>query len=482
MRGRFAPYIVGAGLTALAMLLVPFAIYEAFVSEPWWGFAIPAVAAAAIGVPLVRIGSPVADPGRREALIGVLLLWFLVPVFGSVPYVLSGGLSPIDAMFEAMSGFTATGATAIADFDAVSNALFLWRALSQWIGGVGIIVLFIAVFPQLAIAGRQMFFAEAPGPREDKLTPRLRSTAGAVLLVYLGLTFACAGSYLLAGMSPFDSVAHAFTTVSAAGFSPEARSFEAFASPAIHWVAIVFMLLAGINFALQYRALTGRPRELLRDAELRAYLVIIAVAGTALSLLLIPLYGGPDAVRHGFFQTLSILTTTGYATVDFGAWDPRAQTVLVVLMFIGGSAGSAAGGIKIVRWLVIAKHTAREVQRSLQPRAVLLVRVGEHVVPEEVLRSVAAFLTLFIALFATSTVVLVMLGADFVTAFTASIATVGNVGPGLAGVGPMASFADLHPVSRILLTFNMYAGRLEILTVFVLLSPAWWSRSRRRGA
>lgn len=481
MRNRFAPYVVGAGLLALAAALIPFAVFEVFVSEPWWGFAIPAAAAAALGYPLVRIGSPTADPGRREAILGVLLLWLAMPFFGAAPYVLAGGVGPIDALFEAMSGFTATGATALTDFTALSNALFMWRALTQWIGGVGIIVLFIAVFPKLAIAGRQMFFAEAPGPSDEKLTPRLRSTAGAVLLVYVALTVLCGSAYRLAGMSWFDAVAHTFTTVSAAGFSPEARSFEAFANPTIHWVAIVFMLLAGVNFALQYRALSGRPLALARDAELRAYLAIIAVAGTALTLLLLPTYGGADALRHGFFQTLSILTTTGYATVDFGVWDPRAQTVLVVLMFIGGSAGSAAGGIKIIRWLVIARHTVREVRRSIQPRAVLLVRVGDKVIPEDVLRSVAAFLTLFVALFAMSTVVLVLLGADFVTAFTASIATVGNVGPGLGLVGPMASYADLHPVSRLLLTFNMYAGRLEILTVFVLFTPDWWASSLRRG-
>ena len=481
MRGRFAPFIVGAGLAALACVQAGFAVYAAVAAEPWAGFAAAAVAAAIVGTPLVVTGSPEAEPSRREALLTVLLLWLVVPLFGAIPYAVSGGMPVTSAIFESMSGFTATGATAILDFGTFSRSLFLWRSLTQWFGGVGIIVLFIAVLPQLAIAGRQLFFTEVPGPTEDRLSPRLRNTAGAVISVYLGLTALCCAAYLLVGQPPFDAVTHAFTTVAAAGFSPEPRSFETF-TPLVHWVAIAFMLLAGVNFVLQFRALGGRPRALVRDPELRAYLAIIGVAGVVATLFLLPLYDLSDAVRHGFFQVLSILTTTGYASVDYGAWDPPAQTILLVLMFIGGSAGSAAGGVKIVRWLIIGKNTAREVRRSLHPRGVFPVRIGDRIVPEEVLRSVAAFITLYVGLFALSTVVLVMLGADFVTGATASMATVGNVGPGLGDVGPMGSYGTLHPVSQALLTFNMYAGRLEILTVFVLAAPSWWVPPRtRRG-
>jgi trk system potassium uptake protein TrkH len=355
----------------------------------------------------------------------------------------------------------------------------MWRSFIQWVGGIGIIVIFISVFPQLAIAGRQLFFAEAPGPTEERLTPRLRNTANTLLIVYGGLTVACALAYGAAGMGPFDAIAHAFTTLAAGGFSPNPLSFEGSPGAAIDWVASLFMFLAGVNFALQFRVYSGRPRLLLRDPEFRAYAVIVLVAAALLSLFLLEQYRPLDALRHGVFQTLSILTTTGYASADFALWSERAQMVLLMLMFVGGSAGSAAGGVKVVRWLIVARITGREVERALHPRAVLPVRLGTRLVPEEVLRAVAAFITLYVMLFALSTAVLVMLGSDFITAFTASIACIGNIGPGLAAVGPMLSFAELHPLARALLIFDMYAGRLEVVTVFVVFTSSWWRLPRR---
>jgi trk system potassium uptake protein len=480
VRGRFAPYVVGTGLLTLAGVMVLFTGYAALVREPVTGFLLTAALGAAFGWPLRRLGAPRAEPTRREALIAVLVSWLAVPALGALPYVVTAGFGPIDALFESMSGFTTTGATVLSDFTAFPSSLFLWRALSQWVGGIGILVIFIAVFPQLAIAGRQLFFAEAPGPTEERLTPRLRHTATAVVTVYASLTVLCAAAYALAGMTLFDAVAHAFTTLAAGGFSPNAQSFQGYASPALDWVATVFMLFAGANFALLYRGAAGRPREILRDPEFRAYVGIAVTASFVLAALLLGTYGLAGAVRHGFFQVFSIMTTTGYASADFAQWPQRAQAVLVVVMFIGGSAGSAGGGIKVVRWLIIARNTAREVRRALHPRAVLPVRLGRRVVPEDVLRSVAAFITLYIGLFAASTVTLVLLGQDFVTAFTASIACLGNIGPGLAHVGPMVDFGGLHPLSRLLLTFDMYAGRLEVVTVFVVFTSGWWRRPKRR--
>ncbi|MEX2502642.1 MAG: TrkH family potassium uptake protein, partial [Trueperaceae bacterium] len=467
-RGRFAPQIVGLGLLSLAALALVFVALSVLLREPWHGFAWLALVAGVLGAVAVAFGSRRTDPSRRETLVAVLALWATVPLVGAIPYATLGGMPPVDAVFESTSGFTATGATVLTDFASFGSTLFLWRALSQWIGGIGIIVLFIAVFPQLAIAGRQLFAAELPGPNEERLTPRLRNTAGAVLLVYLTLSLACLVGYLAAGMSVLDAVAHAFTTVAAGGFSPEERSFEGLGAAA-HWIAICFMLFAGVNFALQYRALSGRPRALLRDPEFRAYLAVVATAAVAATWLLWP-DQGTDAVRHGLFNTLSIVTTTGYASLDFGAWEPRQQAVLLLLMFVGGSAGSAAGGIKVVRLLVVAKHTAREVRRALHPRAVLPIRVGARTVPEEVLRSVTAFLTLYLAVFAALTATLVIAGSDFVTAFTASIATLGNIGPGLGLVGPMGSYAGFPDGIKALLTFAMYAGRLEVVAVFVLVT------------
>jgi trk system potassium uptake protein TrkH len=479
MRGRFAPYVLGSGLIALAAAMALFTLYGLLLAEPVVGFLLTLAAALAVGVPLRVFGSARSEPTRREALLAVLLLWFVIPLFGAIPYLLSGYFSPLDSIFESMSGFTTTGATVLRDFESFPRSMFLWRSFSQWVGGIGIIVIFISVFPQLAIAGRQLFFAEAPGPTEERLTPRLRNTANTLLLVYGGLSIACALSYLLAGMSPYDAVNHAFTTLSAGGFSPNPFSFQDFASAAIDWVAIVFMFLAGVNFALQYRVLTGRPRALTRNPEFRAYLAIVLAAGAALTLLLRADFESMVALRHGLFQTLSILTTTGYASTDFGLWSQSQQMVLLMLMFVGGSAGSAAGGVKVVRWLIVLRHTGREVQRTLHPRAVLPVRLGGRSIPEEVLRAVAAFITLYVLLFALSTAIMVALGSDFVTAFTASIACIGNIGPGLEAVGPMLNFADLHPLARVLLIFDMYAGRLEVVTVFVLFTADWWRLPRR---
>jgi trk system potassium uptake protein len=476
-RGRFAPYVVGSGTVGLAAALVAFAGYAQVLEEPTAPFLVAAAVAALAGGPLLAVGRAGVDPTRREALLGVLVLWSLVPAIGVLPYVLGAGMGVIDALFESMSGFTATGATAITDFGSVPASIFMWRAFTQWVGGIGIVVVFVAVFPQLAIAGRQIFFTELPGPTEDRLTPRLRSTALAVLGVYLALTATCAVAYVFAGMPGYEAVAHAFTTVAAAGFSPEARSFEAYGF-AVDWVAITFMTLAAVNFALLFRAFLGQPRDLLRDPELRGYLVVVLVAGSLLTWTLGDVYVGTEALRHGFFQTISILTTTGYASADFDLWPDRSRVTLVVLMFIGGSAGSAAGGIKVMRWLIIVKHTVREVRRTLHPRAVLPLRVGSRVIPDEVLRAVAAFITLYVMLLAASATALVWLGHDFVTAFAAAAATIGNVGPGLGLVGPMGSYGEIHPVGRVILTFNMYAGRLEIVTVFVLLTLDWWRLPR----
>ena len=477
-RGRFAPRVVGIGLLGITVLAAGHALLAALLGESNRGFLTTAVAAGSAGTLLVRLGSAQGEPSRRETLLSVMLLWLVIPIAGLIPYLLDGGLPWADAAFESMSGFTATGATMLdaARFDAFGRSLFLWRALSQWIGGIGIVVLFLAVFPQLAIAGRQLFSAETPGPSEERLTPRLRTTAGAVLLVYLGLSSACLVAYLATGMPPFDALIHAFTTVAAGGFSPEARSFETLPA-ATQWVATVFMLFAAVNFALQYRALSGRPSALLRDPEFRTYISIVAAAGAVAVWMLWPAFGD-DAPRHALFQVVSIVTTTGYATTDFAAWDPSAQVALILVMFVGGSAGSAAGGIKVVRLLIIARHTAREVRRTLHPRAVLPVRIGVRTVPDEVVRAVSAFLTIYLAVFATLTAILAVSGADFVTAFTAAIGTLGNIGPGLGEVGPMGSYAGFPDAIKVLLTFAMYLGRLEVVAVFVIFTFDWWKVPR----
>jgi trk system potassium uptake protein len=361
--------------SALASRLLVFALYASIIDDPRRPVPDHGARRRRPRAPDALVGRSGQEPSRREALLGCLLLWSLVPAVGILPYVLGAGMTPLNALFESMSGFTATGATAIGDFEAVPAALFMWRAFTQWVGGIGIVVVFVAVFPQLAIAGRQIFHAELPGPTEERITPRLRSTALAVLSVYVGSRRPAPSRTCLAGMAPYEAVAHAFTTVAAAGFSPEARSFEAY-GVAVDWVAITFMTLAAVNFALLFRAFIGRPRDLLRDPELRAYALIVLIAGSISRTTSSALRGErgaqarllPDDLDpHHHRLRLGRLRRSG----------PTAPApTLVLLMFVGGSAGSAAGGIKVMRWLIIGAHTVREVQRALHPRAILPLTVG----------------------------------------------------------------------------------------------------------
>ncbi|HJO38658.1 MAG: TrkH family potassium uptake protein [Vicinamibacterales bacterium] len=411
---------------------------------------------------------------RVEGMAVVAGTWLLVAVIGSVPYAVAG-LGTVDALFESMSGITATGATIFTDFGMFGRGLLFWRSLSQWLGGMGVITLFIAVLPRLAIGGRQLFFTEAPGPTDDGLTPQVRKTAGLLWRLYAGLTLAEFVALMLAGMSAYDAICHAMTTIAAGGFSPNPESIMGYQSAAIEWIICGFMFLAGANFALQYRALRGRPRALFGDDEFRVYAGIVLVAAVALTGFLVQAGAATvDAVRAGLFQTLSILTTTGYASEDFGLWNDQARLVLLVLMFIGGCAGSAAGGPKVVRQVLIARYTLLELKKTLHPRAVLPVKLGGKVVPDDVMRAVLVFFLFYLLAFAVCAGLVVALGADIVTGITAATGALGNIGPGFNQVGPMASYADLHPVSKIVLTMAMWVGRLEVLTVLALLRPEVW--------
>jgi len=418
------------------------------------------------------------DLKRVEGLAIVAGSWMLLSWSAAIPY-LGSGMGPIDAMFEAMSGMTTTGATVMRDFSDYGRGLFFWRALTQWFGGMGVIALFVAVLPRLGIGGRQLFFAEAPGPTNEKLTPQIRKTAAALWTVYAGLTAAQFLALMLVGMPMYDSACHALTTLSAGGFSPHPLSIAGYASPAVEWVIIFFMFAAGANFALHYRTLRGEFRVFPKDEEFRAYAGIVAVATLLLVILLRPdIPGFVDRLRHGLFQTLTVLTTTGYASTDFNLWNQQAMMVLLLLMFIGGCAGSAAGGPKVVRQLLIARYTRLELRRTLHPKGVLPVKLGGRVVSEDVMRGVLVFFLFYLLVFAVCTLIVSALGLDLISALTASIACLGNIGPGLGAVGPMANFADLHPVSKIVLTLAMWVGRLEVLTVLVLLRPEVWRGSK----
>jgi trk system potassium uptake protein TrkH len=418
------------------------------------------------------------DLKRVEGLAIVAGSWLVVAFSAAIPYV-SAGMGPIDALFESMSGLTTTGATVMRDFSQYGRGIFLWRAVTHWLGGMGVIALFVAILPRLSIGGRQLFFAEAPGPTDEKLTPHIRKTAALLWGVYVLLTIAQILALLAVGLPLFDSVCNTFATVAAGGFSPHPLSIAGYQNPAAEWVITGFMFAAGANFALHYRALRGHIGVFHKDEEFRAYLGIVLVASAFLVLFLGPAAGGLlDRVRLAMFQVVSIITTSGFASVDFELWNPQAKMVLLVLMFIGGCAGSAGGGPKVVRHVLIARYTLLELRRTLHPRGVLPVKLGGRVVPDDVMRSVLVFFLFYLLVFAVCTMIVVALGADILTGLTATIATLGNIGPGFGAVGPMGNFADLHPLSKVTLTAAMWIGRLEVLTVLALLRPEVWRMAR----
>jgi trk system potassium uptake protein len=468
------------GLMFLAPLAVAL-IYGEYLDAI--GFAMVAVLTSAAGHAMRHAGGRAAEDAveqmrRAEGLAIVSGAWLLIAAFAAIPYIWNG-LGIIDAMFESMSGLTTTGASVLRDFTLYGKSIFFWRSFTNWLGGMGVIALFVAILPRLAIGGREIFFAEASGPDDEKVAPQIRRTAALLWRLYAVLTLLQIVALVMAGMPMFDSVCNTFGTIAAAGFSPHPLSIAGYQNPAAEWIIIVFMVLAGANFALQYRALATRDYSLFRnDEELRAYAVVVAAATLLVALAI---RGGLDAgapIRTALFQVLSIVTTTGFATVDFNLWNDQAKVILLGLMFIGGCAGSASGGPKVVRHVLLAKFTLQELRRALQPRAVLPVKLGGRVVPAEIIQRVIVFFLFYMLTFAVCTAILIMLGADLVTGISAAAASLANVGPGFNAVGPMANFADLHPISRITLTAAMWIGRLEVITVLVILRPEAWTAGK----
>lgn len=475
MRIWFVTFMLGWALAGLALLLVLFSGLALLLNEPWLPFLTGAVVAFLPALPLLfRSRRFRSEPSRRGSLLAVLLLWLLVPVFAAVPWLAGGFLGPLDALFEAMSGFTTTGASVIANLQLIPESFLLYRSLSQWLGGIGIIVVFAAVFPQLGVAGRQLFMGEEPGPREDRLAPRLRHAALALLAVYAALTVLSMLSYWLAGMEPLHAVSYAFATLSAGGFETTAAATAPSSQPVFAFIFILFMLLAGTNLTLQYRAFSGHWNELIRDVEFRTYLLVIAV-GTLLLLLVL----GGGSITGVLLQVVSVITTAGFTVSGLADWPQAAQLLLVTMMFIGGSAGSAAGGIRIMRWLIMLQSAGKEVQRLLHPRAALPLRIGHRLITGDVLRSTTTFFVLYVVIVVVSAGGLLLLGLDPVASFSAAMSTVGLTGFGFTADGQLLDFAALGAAAKAILIFDMYAGRLEIVTLAVLLVPGFWQLPRQ---
>ncbi|HEV2060077.1 MAG TPA: TrkH family potassium uptake protein [Solirubrobacteraceae bacterium] len=417
----------------------------------------------------------------RDGFFAVTAAWVAAAAVGAVPFLLHGTFqAPVDAFFESMSGFTTTGATLLSDVESQPDAVLLWRSMTQWLGGVGIVVLVIAIAPATGLASQRVFYAEMTGVTNDRLTPRIADTAKIIWTIYLTLTSLAFAAYWVAGMTPWDAVNHSFTTVATAGFSTRNDSIAGFDSVAIELVAMAFMIAGGVNFAFYWRAMRGRSSIWPQAAEVRAYLLIILGATAAMTATLLlgdDAVGVAESLRAAAFTAVTIGTTTGYTTVDFDVWPDFARIMVLVLMFVGGCAGSTAGSMKVIRVMLLGKAAAQELQRQLQPKAVQVLRTRGRVFSEEVRRGVFAFFAIYLAVFAAGTLAMAASGLDPMTAVGSTAATLNTIGPGLGDVGATESFAAVPEGGRWILSALMLIGRLEIFTVLVLLTPAFWRRS-----
>jgi trk system potassium uptake protein TrkH len=440
------------------------------------GFLVTLVTGVVLWVPVMHVDKELR---LRDGFLIVVLFWTVLSLFGALPLVLSKELSVsiTDAVFESVSGLTTTGATVIVGLDAMPRSILFYRQEIQWLGGMGIIVLAVAILPMLGVGGMQLYRAETPGPMKDnKLTPRITETAKALWYIYLGLTIACALAYWIAGMGPFDAVCHSFTTVAIGGFSTHDASMGYFNSAAIEAVAVVFMLLAGANFALHFMA--WRSQSLVHyghDAEFKTYLGVLGVvAGISVAYLYITAtfteFG--SALHHGIFQTVSIGTTTGFTTSDYHNWPGFLPVMLLFVSFIGGCAGSTGGGIKVIRFLLLTKQGLRELMRLVHPNAKIAVKIGRKPLNDRVIDAVWGFFSTYVAVYVIMLLALMAAGHDQVTAFSAVAASLNNLGPGLGEVG--TNYAGINDFSKWLLCVAMLLGRLEIFTLLVLISPAFW--------
>ena len=417
----------------------------------------------------------------RDGFLMVVLVWTVLPAFAAIPLMIQLGISHTDAYFETVSGLTTTGSTVLSNLDTLPMSINLWRHQLVWVGGMGLIVLAIAILPLLGIGGRQMFKAETPGPMKDaKMTPRIAETAKGLWLVYLGVSVACIVGYRWAGMPWFDAVCHGFSTMGLGGFSTHDASFGFFDSPAIEFVGIVFMFFAGMNFGTLFLAVSGRSlRPYLHDPEAGWFVGIcfISIFIVAVYIWKDGMYADLDtAVRHSAFNVLSIATTTGYASVDFAQWPIFAPLWMLFLSSFATSAGSTGGGIKMMRALLLYKQVYRELLRAMHPNAVYNIRIGGQVAPQPILFAVLSFGFMYMVSIVSLTLVLAFTGLDIVSAFTAIVASVNNTGPGLGVVGPSTTYEVLGDFQTWVCIFAMLLGRLEIFTLLVVMTPAFWRK------
>jgi trk system potassium uptake protein len=419
------------------------------------------------------------DFGKREGYIIVTSSWIIMSLFGALPFLIHGSIpNYTDAFFETISGFTTTGATILTDIEALPYGLLFWRSLTQWLGGMGIIVLSLAILPILGIGGMQLFMAEVPGPTKDKVHPRVRETAKRLWGIYFILTVAEVILLLIGGMNLFDAITHSFTTMATGGFSPKNASIAFYTNPFIHYVIIVFMFFAGVNFTIHYYALHRNFEFLKHNNEFRFYSAII-IAVTVIVMVLHTAqthFGFEESFRQSLFHVVSLVTTTGFVTSDYENWAPFSRIIFFTLLFVGGCAGSTGGGIKVVRHFLLFRNGLLELKRLIHPRAVIPVRVNNKAVPPEIILNVQAFFIFYILLFLLGSIILSILGLDFITALGAAATCIGNVGPGIGTVGPISNFAHMPETGKWILSIMMLLGRLELFTVLIIFSSYFWKK------
>jgi len=482
---RFAPVyralgliIMLFGLTMLAPLILSYAVNDGAQTAYDETFALTLLSGAFLWY---RYRNCKRELNTRDGFLMVVLVWSVLPVFAALPFMIHLGMSHTDAYFEAVSGLTATGATVMSGLADLPMSINLWRHLMMWFGGMGLIVLAVAILPMLGIGGRQMLKAEIPGPMKDaKMTPRIAETAKGLWLVYIGITAACILAYRWAGMSWFDAVCHTFSTVSLGGFSTHDESFGYFNSQLIEGICIAFMLFSGINYATHFLAFSGRSlRAYVRDSEAVWFVGVLLLSVVVLANYIWKdgVYDDMDlAFRHALFNVISVATTTGYSTTDYGQWPLFAALWMLFLCSFVTSAGSTGGGIKMMRALLLYKQVYRELVRAMHPSAVYHVRLGGQPAPQTVLFAVLAFGFVYMVSIVSLTLILSFTGLDIVTAFSAVVASVNNTGPGLGLVGPASTFAALEDFQTWICIFAMLLGRLEIFTLLVVLTPAFWRK------
>lgn len=478
MNYRMIGYVIGRILMTEAALLALPGITALLYGESLLPFAVTAALLVAAGLILGWKRPARTAIYARDGFAVVALAWIIMSAFGALPFVLSGDIpSYVDAFFETVSGFTTTGASILTEVESLSRSGLFWRSFTHWVGGMGVLVFVMAILPMTDGHGMHLMRAEVPGPSVGKLVSRMSDSAKILYGIYLAMTLLEIVLLMLGGMPLFDACIHSFGSAGTGGFSSRNLSVGAYNSPYFDVVIGIFMLLFGVNFNLYYFLLIRRFRDVLKSEELRAYLLIVGAAVVAIAVDISHLYGSAlTSLRHAFFQVSSIITTTGYATADFNVWPTFSKGILVVLMFVGACAGSTGGGIKVARVVILVKSALADMRKMLHPNAVSAVRFEGKPLPERNLRGVHVFISVYLLVFTVSFLLLSLEDFDLITTFTALAACINNIGPGLEVVGPTGNFSAFSPAAKLLLSFNMLVGRLEIFPMLLLVAPSIWKR------